>query len=153
MEAILSATNKRSALISEFEARRVQRMLAKLFLRDLRLGEKIEVSGWREGAWVCVRWELSDANRSFVYPVECRVDVKASRLRESEGKDLVHDFLGHFFGLFLTERDQPFTGPKWEDVSFAGHVLWIRGQVHDRRADGDADRILLNAAREEPSEA
>lgn len=138
-------------MISEFEARRIQRMVARIFLGKLRHGESIVVSGWREGDWACVRWELADAQRAFVYPVDCRVDTKRSGLRETAAKELALDFLGHFYELFLADRQQPFTGPKWESVQFAGKELWVRGQVCDELADLEADEMLSNAARTDPS--
>ena len=128
-------------------------MVGKLYLGKLATGERIAVTGWREGGWACVRWELAAADRSFVYPVDCRVEVKRHRLREAQAKELLLDFLGHFFGLFLDQRHEPFTGPKWESVDFAGTELWIRGQVRDERADSAADQMLEDAARAGPDDA
>ena len=140
-------------VVSEFEARRVQRMLDKLLIGKLGRGESIAVSGWREHDWLCIRWELADADRTFVYPVDCRVDTRRQKVRDADGKALIYDFLGHFFGLFLDERDQPFTGPKWESVDFGGTELWIRGQVRDERADTEADGMLTAAARNDGPES
>ena len=140
-------------MISEFEARRTQRMLSRLFLGQLEHDEVITVSGWLEGDWVCVRWELANAARSFVYPVDCRVDSKRHKLRQAAAKDLLMDFLGHFVGLFLKDRSEPFTGPKWESVQFAETELWLRGQVRDERADSDGDQMLHNAAHDAPDNA
>ncbi len=136
------------SVISEFEARRVQRMLASLYLGKLETTEGFTVSGWREGDWVCIRWELADTKRAFVYPVDCRVDAKRHKLRESDAKDVIIDFLGHFMGLFLDDRSEPFTGPKWESVQFAGRELWVRGQVRNESAEADANAMLSDDARE-----
>lgn len=140
--------DKKPPLISEFEGRRIERMLGKLFLGKLEANERIAVTGWREREWVCVRWELADMHRSFVYPVDCRIDAKRHRLPESDCKAIVLDFLGHFFGVFLDERQEPFTGPKWESVQFGDRELWIRGQVLDERAESEADALLRDAADE-----
>lgn len=128
-------------------------MLGRLFLGQLQHDERIAVSGWLEGDWICVRWEIANSSRSFVYPVDCRVDAKRLKLRQNDAKDMLFDFLGHFVGLFFKDRSEPFTGPKWESVTFAGKELWVRGQVRDERAESSGDKMLHRAAHGSPDDA
>ncbi len=141
-------TPTEAPFLGEFEARRIQRMVARLLIGKLRPAESITVSGWREGDWACVRWEVAAADRSLVYPIDCRVDVKRQGLRDADAKALLLDFLGHFVGLWCKDRDQPFTGPKWESVEFAGTELWIRGQVRNERAETDATALIVQAEKD-----
>ena len=129
-------------LISPFEARRVERMIARLHGGRLRRDESIGVSGWYDGDWLCVRWELANGDRSAVYPVDCRVDWRRAGLPDSVLKDRIYDFFGHFFDAYLREHRAPFTGIDWEDVDFAGTTLHIRGQVRNERAEREADALL-----------
>ena len=78
-------------VIGEFEARRVERMLRGLYVAWLRDDETLQVSGERDGDWLCVCWRLADASGRFVYPVEARVDLRAQRLRLREAVDLLKD--------------------------------------------------------------
>ena len=80
-------------VIGEFEARRVERMLRGLYAAWLRDDETLQVSGERDGDWLCVCWRLADASGRFVYPVEARVDLRAQRLRLREAKDGAFDLL------------------------------------------------------------
>ncbi len=139
--------------VGEFEARRVQRMLAKLLVGKLGQHEAIAVSGWRDGDWACVRWEVANADRSFCYPIDARVDVRTHRMREADAKDVLYDFLGHFVTVWLAEREQPFTGPKWEAVDFMDRKLWVRGQIVNERDDRRATELIAAAARAEAGDS
>ncbi len=129
-------------IIGSFEARRVQRMLDRLYLGHLRATEQIAVSGWRQGQWLCVRWELADAKRSFVYSVDCRLDIGIERLPETTAKEVLYDFLGGVFETYLVGAREPFTGLRWETVEFAGRVLHVRGQERNEAAESAADQLL-----------
>ncbi len=136
------------AVIGEYEARRVQRMLARLYAGHLKPDESIAISGWREGTWLCLRWELARADRSLVYPVECRLDLKAGAIELNRARDLIYDFLGHFFGQYLRQGRAPFTGSRWEEVQFVDQVLHLRGVERDEAADRHADAMLVADARD-----
>lgn len=149
-------------VISEFEARRVERMLRELYLGKLRRGETIHVSGGQEGDWLSVRWELTSADRRFVYPVEARVDLRKQRLRVREAVDLLYDLLGAEFEEHLRGDRSPFTGPEWEAIDFATKQVFLRGQIRNDAAESagsevlDADalirsRALAEAAGREPA--
>ncbi len=122
------------AVISEFEARRVERFLRELYAGKLQRDEALTVTGTLDGQWLAVRWELRNARATLDYGVDARVDVKANRLREREGIDLLYDLLGAQFDDFLVSRD-PFTGSNWEMVEFAGKQVWLRGQIVNQDAE------------------
>ena len=141
-------------VIGLFEARRVQRMLDRLYLGHLAATETITVRGWRQGQWLCVRWELANTNRSFVYPVDCRLDVGVERLPETTAKEVLYDFLGGVFEAYLTGGREPFTGLTWETIDFAGRTLYVRGQERNEEAESAAEEMLdeqaLRDARGDP---
>ena len=128
-------------VISEFEARRVERMLLSLFAGRLRRGEAFRIEGSCEGNWLSVQWELADDDRRSVYAVEARVDLHAQRLRERQAIDLIYDLLGERFGEHLGDRE-PFTGLEWEAIDFAGATVFARGQMRSDVAEAAADAIL-----------
>lgn len=130
-------------VISEFEARRVQRMLGDLYLGKLRRGEAIQVSGTQDGDWLCVRWELASTDRTFVYPVEAKVDLRRQNLRLRQAVDLLYDLLGAEFDEHLRGDRSPFTGPEWEAVEFEGRQVFLRGQIRNDHAE-QAGRTLLD---------
>jgi len=132
-------------LISEFEVRRVERMLAALYSGKLRRGEAVHVvGGGVEAGWVSVRWELADADRSRVYPVEARVKLTPA-LRERKAVDLLYDLLAVQFTEHLVQRE-PFTGPGWEEVDFEGVPVFLRGQMQGESAESAASQLLESDA-------
>lgn len=134
-------------LISAFEARRVARMLRALFAGKLRPDEEFVISGEVDATWVGVRFELRAVSGAFSYPVEARVARRSGGLRDGDLKEALFDLLGHLFEGYLTERPRvPFTGVEWEEVDYAGHKVWLRGQERDPRSEQDADRLLADAA-------
>lgn len=133
-------------VVSEFEARRVERMLAELFLGRLRSGESIHVSAEQEGDWLCVRWELAAADRSSTYPVEARADLRQQHLRPREAIDLLYDLLAAEFEEHLKGDRAPFSGPEWEAVDFAGRQVFLRGQMHNEIAEAAGTGMLTEDA-------
>ncbi len=129
-------------VISEFEARRVQQMLRSLYLGLLKPQEQITVSGTRQGDWLAVTFTLTQDHGNWTYPVEARIDLKLQRLRERQAIELLYDFLAEQFQVFLANRLEPFSGPKWEAVDFAAQRLFIRGQIVNQLAENKADIVL-----------
>ncbi len=129
------------SIVSEFEARRVERFLRELYAGKLRRDESLTVTGTLDGQWLAVRWELNNARATLAYGVDARADLKANRLREREAVDLLYDLLGEQFGEFLTSRD-PFTGANWEQVEFAGKQVWLRGQIVNQDAEQHGTALL-----------
>lgn len=130
-------------LVSEFEARRVERMLRELWPGLLARDETLRVLWGRlQAGWVGVCWELADAGRKKVYAVEVRVELKSQDLRERQAVDLLYDLLGAQFEDHLRHGREPFTGPNWEMVEFAGKVIHTRGQVLGEAAEQAGDRLI-----------
>lgn len=130
-------------LVGEFEARRVERMLRQLYGGKLAREESLRVcSGTRTHEWVEVVLEWANQARTHVYQVEARVSVKTERLRDREAVELLYDLLAAQFDDLLSGDRQPFTGPKWEGVQFAGHTVFLRGQVRNEAAESTATALL-----------
>lgn len=130
-------------LISPFEARRVERLLASLHSGRVRPGEAVRVLGaTHESGWVSMRWELADARRTQVYPVEARVQLQGHRMREREAVELLYDLLGARFDEHLDDDRQPFTGPEWEELEFAGQRVFLRGQMLGEAAEAAGSALL-----------
>ena len=129
------------SIISEFEARRVERFLRELYIGKLKAHEKIVVSGTLDGQWLAVRWDFANDTATLRYGVDARVDLKANKLREREAVDLLYDLLGEQFGEFLSSRE-PFTGSNWEMVEFAAKQVWLRGQLINDDAELRGSKIL-----------
>ncbi|MBI5609617.1 MAG: hypothetical protein HY902_12160 [Deltaproteobacteria bacterium] len=133
-------------LVSEFEARRVERMLRGAWPGLLAVGEELRVlSGVLDSGWVAVTWQLADAERKNVYTVEVRVALgtpKQPGLREREAVELLYDFLAAQFEDMLRDERRPFSGPRWEEVDFAGHTLHLRGQMVDEQRENAASTLI-----------
>lgn len=140
--------------LSEFEARRVGRMLGSLFLGRLRPGEAFAVRGHLEPGWVGVAVELGRADGSFAYAVEARVARKSGGLGDNALKEVLYDLHGALWDGYLGGADrEPFTGPKWEEVDYAGHRVWLRGQERDPRSEAAADAMIDAGARTDAARA
>ncbi|MSQ82255.1 MAG: hypothetical protein EXR77_04960 [Myxococcales bacterium] len=140
-------------LISEFEARRVERMVNGWWLGLLRNDETLRVLGGDlQAGWLAVRWELANTTRTWVYRVEVRADLKVQDLRERQAIDLIYDFLGAQFDDFLRQGREQFTGPDWEQVDFADKQLFTRGQIESEAAEAAGTRLLHQPAITESSD-
>ena len=129
------------SIISEFEARRVERFLRELYVGKLRRDETLSVTGSRDGNWLAVRWLLCNEAATLEYGVDARVDLDVNGMREREAIDLLYDLLGAQFDEFLKTRD-PFTGSTWEMVEFAGKRIWLRGQRLNHNAELHGSALL-----------
>ena len=129
------------SIVSEFEARRVERFLRELYIGKLRPDETLTVTGTRDGDWLAVRWLLANQAATLEYGVDARVDLAQTRLREREAIDLLYDLLGMLFGECLKTRE-PFTGSNWEHIDFTGKTVWLRGQMVNRDAETQGSALL-----------
>jgi hypothetical protein len=55
------------SIISEFEARRVERFLRDLYAGKLRRDETLSVTGTLDGQWLAIRWELRNERATLDY--------------------------------------------------------------------------------------
>lgn len=134
-------------LVSEFEARRVERMLRSLWPGLLGGNEALRViSGVELAGWVHVVWELADAPRRRVYRVEARIDRRGQGLKDRAAVELLYDLLGAQFEDHLRSERRPFTGARWEQVDFAGRPVFLRGQIVDESSETLAGQLLAAAA-------
>ncbi len=134
-------------LVSEFEARRVERMLRSLWPGLLAQDEALRViSGIELAGWVHVVWELADEGRRKVYRVEARTDRRGQGLKERAAVELLYDLLAGQFEEHLRSERRPFTGARWEQVDFAGRAVFLRGQMIDESSEAQAARLLAAAA-------
>lgn len=138
-------------LVSEFEARRVERLMRSLWPGLLAADEALRVlRGVEQAGWVEVSWELADQGRRRVYCVEARVQRKAPgkghELRDREAVELLYDLLASLFEDHLRGDRQPFSGPRWEAVDFAGRQVFLRGQILDEASESRAGALLEAAA-------
>lgn len=128
--------------LGTFEARRIERMLARLFLGRLRPDEELVVSGRRDRDWLAVQFCLARRDRSLVYRVDARVARRSRKLDDESLKNVLLDLLGHLFDGYLAKVREPFTGPNWESIDFDGHVVWLQGQELDERAEAQGRGML-----------
>lgn len=133
-------------VVSEFELRRVYRMLATLYIGLLKPQETFTISLSSAADWLSMQWELADQGRTRVYPVVARIDLKRSKLSERQAIDLLYDFFGERFMEHLQDDRQPFSGPDWESVDFAGTILFVRGQMWQLSAEDAATALLVHDA-------
>lgn len=138
-------------LVSEFEARRVERTLRSLWPGLLAANETLRViSGVEQAGWVHVVWELADAARRSVYRVEARIDRRGQGIKERAAVELLYDLLGAQFEDHLRSERRPFTGARWEQVDFAGRPVFLRGQMVDESSESQAAQLLAAAAARPP---
>jgi hypothetical protein len=109
--------------IGDFEARRVERFLHEWLGGRLRGAERLRVSGGRDGRWRILMFRLEGP---VTYPLEARVEVGRT-LREADARALLLDLQGMLMEGYLADRS-PRTGTNWEQISFEGHNVWVRGQ-------------------------
>lgn len=117
-------------------------------------GERFKVEGYRSESEAYAKMTLRNEDNSFVYPVECRIELVPNEIKEeSEAMELVLDFQDYYFSRYLREERDLFLPIEWGPFDFDGCTLWARGQIHNLQLEGLADRLLSGELTQEEAEA
>lgn len=98
------------------------------------------------GAYVTTT--LSNADRSFVYPVEGRMVHKEQNIAPKEAQLLLIDYIDHYFSEYFHEDEKVFLPIDWCTYTYETVELQLRGQVVNQKAQDQADELLQGASLE-----
>jgi hypothetical protein len=95
-----------------------------------------------EGPVVMVRILLRDADKSFYYPIEGRMNFADQDLKESEARDFLFDFMDSYVQEFLSGGEETFLTIDWSTYDCDGVELQLRGQILNLKLESLADELL-----------
>ncbi|NRA66416.1 MAG: hypothetical protein HRU19_18155 [Pseudobacteriovorax sp.] len=100
-----------------------------------------------DGPVVSVKVLLANGDESFYYPVEGRVEYEKEELTAYEAALFLVDYIDNYFEEFLLEEEEDLFLPiDWSAHSYESVNFHLKGQVHNKKLDDLADRILAEGA-------
>ncbi len=114
----------------------------RLALRD----RKFAVSAELRGRAVFVKVVLSNADKSFYYPVEARLLHEKEEMKTGQAAIFLLDYLDTYFEEFLLEEDEElYLTIDWSDHQYEAVEFQVRGQIQNLKLEAEADRLLAEA--------
>ena len=95
-----------------------------------------------EGPVILVKVTLRDANGSFEYPVEARMNFEEQDLTVTEARDFLLDYIDTYFDEYLGNDEEIYLTIDWSDYESDGFDLQMRGQVLNTHLELMADELL-----------
>lgn len=119
--------------------------LAKLMLKkhELFLDQRsFDIFAHQEDDFAIVKVVLSNADNSFYYPVEARVDYHKEGLGLKEAFEFLIDYIDLYFEDYLSDAEELFLPIDWAEFEYDAIKFQMRGQVRNLDLEQMADRIL-----------
>lgn len=100
------------------------------------------IESFREFGAVLVHVTLRNADESFDYPVEARIDFAAEEMDAQEAALFLIDYIDLYFSEFFEEDEGLFIPIDWSPYEYEAIEFEMRGQIHNRVIERMADEIL-----------
>lgn len=101
-----------------------------------------EISTGKAPGFSLVTMTLRNADESFYYPVEGRLDCDAQDLSHRESCLFLLDYIELYFNEFLKDGEDTFIPIDWSPFQCEGVSFELKGQVLNRKYSKMADRLL-----------
>lgn len=118
----------------------------KLFLA----GRQFSVEAERDGSIVNAKVTLSNADRSFHYPVESRMDFVKEDMTQNEAALFLIDYIDLYFEDYFDDAENTFIPIDWTNFFYDATDFQMRGQILNLKVEEMADQFL--AAHDTPNE-
>jgi hypothetical protein len=107
------------------------------------LGQRFfEVTSAAQSAVVTVKVTLRNADKSFFYPIEGRIQFEDQDLKAEEARDFLLDYIDAYIEEFLTGGEETYLPIDWADYDCQGLELQLRGQILNIKLEELADQLL-----------
>jgi hypothetical protein len=104
-----------------------------------------EVLTTTEGPVVNVRLLLRDADKSYFYPIEGRMNFAEQDLKANEARDFLLDFMDAYVQEYLSGGEETFLTIDWANYDCDGVELQMRGQILNLKLETMADELIGGA--------
>lgn len=107
------------------------------------LGQRFfEVASSAQSSVVHVKVTIRNADKSFFYPIEGRINFEDQDLGEQEARDFVLDYIDAYIEEFLTGGEETYLPIDWANFDCEGLELQLRGQILNVKLEQLADQLL-----------
>ena len=101
-----------------------------------------EIDSRIEGPVLNVTILLRDADKSFYYPIEGRINFGDQDLAVESAKDFLLDFMDAYVEEFLSGGEETYLTLDWSTYDCDGIELQMRGQILNLRLESMADELM-----------
>ena len=107
------------------------------------LGQRFfEVHSSSQFAVVSVKVTLRNADKSFFYPIEGRIQFEDQDLKADAARDLLMDYIDAYLEEFLTGGEETYLPIDWANFDCDGVELQLRGQILNIKLEELANQLL-----------
>jgi len=85
---------------------------------------------------------LKNDDESFWYPIEAKMELLESDLKDREASLLLLDYIDSFFGSYFQEDENIFVPIDWSSRVFEGETIYIKGQKLNLKVEKRAAEFL-----------
>lgn len=108
------------------------------------LGQRFfEVTSSLQLAVVSVKVTLRNADKSFFYPIEGRIQFEDQDLKPNSARDFLLDYIDTYLEEFLTGGEETYLPIDWANYDCDGIELQLRGQILNIKLEELADQLLV----------
>ncbi len=132
----INVINDRDQVVSEMLERKYGAWLGTRYF---------EVLTTTEGPVVNVRLLLRDADKSYFYPIEGRMNFAEQDLKANEARDFLLDFMDAYVQEYLSGGEETFLTIDWANYDCDGVELQMRGQILNLKLETMADELIGGA--------
>jgi hypothetical protein len=141
----MSVSKSESTLIGSEQNRLLAEMLERKYgsWLDKRY---FEVDGHLDGPSLYLKITLKTADRSYVYPIEGRMNFADQDMKVDEARDFLLDFMDAYVQEYLSGGEETFLTIDWSTYDCDGIELQLRGQIFNENLEALADQWIEGSA-------
>ena len=107
------------------------------------LGQRFfEVTSATQSAGVTVNVTLRNADKSFFYPIEGRIQHEDQDMKADEARSFLLDYIDAYIEEFLTGGEETYLPIDWANYDCEGLELQLRGQILNIKLEELADQLM-----------
>ena len=107
------------------------------------LGQRFfEVVSATQPAVVTVKVTLRNADKSFFYPIEGRIQFEDQDMKADDARNFLLNYIDAYIEEFLTGGEETYLPIDWANYDCEGLELQLRGQILNIRLEELADQLL-----------
>jgi hypothetical protein len=107
------------------------------------LGQRFfEVVSATQPAVVTVKVTLRNADKSFFYPIEGRIQFEDQDMKVDDARNFLLNYIDAYIEEFLTGGEETYLPIDWANYDCEGLELQLRGQILNIKLEEQADQLL-----------
>ena len=107
------------------------------------LGQRyVEVESQSDGSALMMKITLKNRDKSYVYPIEGRINFADQDMKVDDARDFLVDFMDAYIQEFLSGGEETYLTIDWSNYDCDGVELQLRGQILNVMLEELADRLI-----------